>query len=45
MSGGIARVGSHRHLQSRSGLVKLALSSVDNGKIVVGLGQFGIVFG
>ena len=42
---GIARVGPDGHLQCRACLVKLILSGIKHGQIVVRLRQFGIVFG
>ena len=41
----IARVGPDRHFQCRAGLVVLLLLRVQDGEVVVGLGQFGEVFG
>ena len=45
MGRGITRVGSYGLLQCGAGLVKLALSGVEHGQVVVGLRQFWVVFG
>ena len=43
MRGGVARVGANRHFKRSTCLVKLALACVQNGQVVVGLRQLGVV--
>ena len=43
--GGIAGVGPDGHLERGASFVKLALSGIEHGQVVVGLGQLGVVFG
>ena len=45
VGGCVARVGADRHFQRGPGLVKLALAGVEHRQVVIGLGQFRIVFG
>ena len=43
--GGVTGMSADRHFQQLLGLVVLALAGIQHGKVVIGLGQVGIVIG
>ena len=45
MGRGVTGIGAYRHFKRGPGLVKLALTGIEHGQVVVGLGQLGVVFG